>query len=174
VLLDRERRVLIGGAVAAAVLLAFSFLVVPPVSRLKTLSRVRAAAENELTEVRKARPELERSRADTARRLAAVNAAADRRESPAGHLAAILQGAGISQQAIRVKSGGVRDGETFREESFEVRMENLTYLEAVQAIRHLSGEDVPVVVRSAILKSRFDDPRYLDVALRAGYLSPKP
>ena len=52
-------------------------------------------------------------------------------------------------------------------------MENLTYLETVNALQKLSGKDLPVVVRSALLKSRYDDPRYLDVTLRVGYLSPK-
>ncbi len=82
--------------------------------------------------------------------------------------------AGIPQAAFSVKSGGARDGEFFREESFDVRMENLTYLEAVKAIQRLSAEDLPSVVRSALLKSRYEDPRYLDVTLRVGYLSPKP
>ncbi len=82
-------------------------------------------------------------------------------------------GRGIPQSAVSLKSGGGRDGEMFREESFEVRMENLTYLEAVNALQKLSGTDQPVVVRSALLKSRYDDPRYLDVTLNVGYLSQK-
>jgi hypothetical protein len=54
-----------------------------------------------------------------------------------------------------------------------VRMENLTYLEAVKAIQRLSGGNLPVVVRSTLLKSRYEDPRYLDVTLRVGFLSTK-
>lgn len=173
-LLEREKRVLAFGGAAAAILLVATFLVFPAVSRLKSLSRASKAAEAELAEVRRARPELEKLRRDAALRTAAVNAAADRKESPVARLTAILQDGGIPQSAISLKSGGGRDGETFREESFEVRMENLTYLEAVNTLQKLSGKDQPVVVRSALLKSRYDDPRYLDVTLNVGYLSKKP
>ena len=103
----------------------------------------------------------------------AVTAAANSKESPLARLTAILQGAGIPASVSTIKSTGVRDGEAFREEAFEVQIENLTYLEAVNALRKLSAKDLPVVVRSTVLKSRYDDPRYLDVTLRVGYLSPK-
>lgn len=172
-LLEREKRVLAIGGAAAAALAVLAFLVLPAVSRLKSLARAAKAAESELAEVRRARPELERLRRDAAQRSAAVNAAADLKESPVARLTAILMDCGIPQSAVSLKSGGGRDGETFREETFEVRMENLTYLEAVNALRRLSGKDQPVVVRSALLKSRYDDPRYLDVTLNVGYLSPK-
>ncbi|MEW6720173.1 MAG: hypothetical protein AB1346_06975 [Thermodesulfobacteriota bacterium] len=172
-LLEREKRVLVLGGAAAAVLLFLTFAVFPAVTRLGTLSRAMASAESDLAEVRRAKPELERIRRDTTRRSAAVNAAANRKEAPSAGLTSLLLDAGIPQSAFSLKSGGARDGETFREEAFDVRMENLTYLEAVKTIRKLSGDDVPVVVRSALLKSRYDDPRYLDVTLRVGYLTPK-
>ncbi|OYV98994.1 MAG: hypothetical protein B7Z62_02305 [Deltaproteobacteria bacterium 37-65-8] len=60
---------------------------------------------------------------------------------------------------------GARDGELFREESFDVRIENLTYLEAVKTLQRLSGGSLPVAIRSAVLKSRYDDPRF-----RGGFL----
>jgi hypothetical protein len=102
-----------------------------------------------------------------------VQAAANAKESPLSRLSSAIQEAKIPQAAFSVKSGGARDGEFFREESFDVRMENLTYLEAVNAIQRLSGGTLPVVVRSTLLKSRYEDPRYLDVTLRVGYLSAK-
>jgi len=173
VLLEREKRVLAIGGGATAALLVVAFLIFPAVSRLKSLARASAAAESDLAEVRRARPELERIRRDTAQRAAAVNAEANLKESPVARLTAILQGSGIPQSAFSLKSGGGRAGDTFREESFEVKMENLTYLETVNALQKLSGKDLPVVVRSALLKGRYDDPRYLDVTLHVGYLSPK-
>ncbi len=173
-ILDREKRFLAFGGVAAALLLILSFLVLPAVSRLKSLARQSAAAESDLAELRRARPEIERIRLETVRRTAVVAAAANQGESPTARLASALQEAGIPQSAFSLKSGGGRDGESFREESFDVRMENLTYLEAVKTLQRLSGQELPVVIRSALLKSRYDNPRYLDVTLRVGYLSPKP
>ena len=171
---DREKRVLLLGGVAAAALLALVFVVLPGVSRLKSLSRAAAAAESDLAEVRRVRPELERARADSQRKAALLQASGNEKESPLSRLTALLQQGGIPQSAFSVKSGGARDGEFLREESFEVRLENLTYLEAVKAIQRLSSGTLPAVVRSALLKSRYEDPRYLDVTLRVGFLSPKP
>ncbi len=51
-------------------------------------------------------------------------------------------------------------------------MENLTYLEAIQLLNRLEKGVLPVVVRSANLKSRYDDSKYLDATLRIGFLLP--
>jgi general secretion pathway protein M len=173
VLRDREKRVLAIGGAAAALILALTFVVLPGISRLRSNARAAAAAESDLAEVRRVRPELERAQRDARQKAALVQTAANAKESPLARLSSAIQEAGIPQAAFSVKSGGTRDGEFFREESFDVRMENLTYLEAVKAIQRLSGGNIPAVVRSALLKSRYEDPRYLDVTLRVGFLSPK-
>jgi type II secretory pathway component PulM len=173
VLRDREKRVLvIGGAVAAALLL-LTFVVIPGFSRIKSQARAAAAAESELAEVRKARPEIERIQRETGAKAGIVRTAANVKEAPLTRITAALQEAGIPQAALNIKSGGARDGDLFREESFDVRIENLTYLEAVKTLQRLSAGSLPVTIRSASLKSRYDDPRYLDVTLRVGFLTPK-
>jgi len=173
VLLEREKLVLRIGGTVVTVLLVLYFLVSPAISRIKILSRNTAAAEKNLAEVRKSNPDLQRVRQATVERQGSVTAAANSNESPLAQLTSILQGAGIPASVSAIKSAGIRDGEAFREESFEVQIENLTYLEAVNALRKLSAKDLPVVVRSTVLKSRYDDQRYLDMTLRVGYLSPK-
>ncbi|MGZ8460759.1 MAG: hypothetical protein ACXWW2_10050, partial [Candidatus Deferrimicrobiaceae bacterium] len=103
-----------------------------------------------------------------------VRSAANVKDSPLSRVTSALQEAGIPTAAFNIKSGGARDDESFREESFDVRIENLTYLETVNTLQRLSAGTMPVAVRSASLKSRYDDARYLDVTLRVGYLTPKP
>lgn len=172
---DREKRVLAFGGVAAAILLALTFVVLPGVSRFKSQARAAAAAENDLAAVRAARPDIERIQREIRKRAGVVQAAANVKDSPLSRLTSALQDAGIPQAAFSVKSGGARDGEFYREESFDVRIENLTYLETVKALQRISGGDaLPTAIRSATLKSRYDDARYLDVTLRVGYLSQKP
>ena len=172
-LLDRERQILLIGGAVAAILLIVTFVVFPAISRIRVLSRTTAAAQKNLAEVRKSSPDLQRVRQATIERQGAVTAAANSNESPLAQLTSILQGAGIPASVLAIKSSGIRDGEVFREESFEVQIENLTYLEAVNALRKLSAKDLPLVVRSTVLKSRYDDQRYLDMTLRVGHLSPK-
>jgi type II secretory pathway component PulM len=174
VLRDREKRVLEIGGAAAAVLLLLTFVVIPGISRIKSQGRAAAAAESDLAEVRKARPEIERVQRETGAKAGIVRAAANVKDAPLSRITSALQEAGIPQAALNIKSGGARDGELFREEAFDVRIENLTYLEAVKTLQRLSAGTLPVVLRSTSLKSRYDDARYLDVTLRVGYLTPKP
>jgi hypothetical protein len=51
-------------------------------------------------------------------------------------------------------------------------MENLTYLEAARLITRLENGPLPVVIRSSLLKSRYDDAKYLDATFRIGFLLP--
>ncbi|MCL2103184.1 MAG: hypothetical protein FWH25_04005, partial [Syntrophorhabdaceae bacterium] len=141
--------------------------------RIKTLSRATINAQKNLAELRKDSLELQHVRQAALEKQGAAAAAANSNESPLTQLTYILQGAGIPASGLAIKSSGIRDGEAFREESFDVKIENLTYLEAVNALRKLSAKDFPVVVRSTVLKSRYDDQRYLDITLRVGYISPK-
>ena len=171
---DREKRVLVIGGAAAAALLLLTFVVIPGISRMKSQARAVAAAESDLAEVRKARPEIERIQSGTSSKIGIVRAGANVKDAPLSRITSVLQEAGIPQSALNIKSGGARDGELFREEAFDVRIENLTYLEAVKTLQRLSAGTLPVALRSAILKSRYDDARYLDVSLRVGYLTPKP
>ena len=171
---DREKRVLVFGGATATVLLLLIFVVLPGITRIKSQARAAAAAETDLAEVRKARPEIERIQRETGAKAGIVRAAANVKDAPLSRITSTLQEAGIPQAALNIKSGGARDGELFREESFDVRIENLTYLEAVKTLQRLSAGSLPVAIRSTSLKSRYDDPRYLDVTLRVGFLTPKP
>ena len=171
--LEREKLVVLIGGSVAAVLLIVTFVISPAISRIRTLSRTTAAAERSLSEMRRSGPELQRVRQATMERQSAAAASANSKESPLTQLTSILQGAGIPASVASVKSAGIREGEAFREETFEIQIENLTYLEAVNALRKLSAKELPVMVRSTTLKSRYDDPRYLDMTLRVGHLSPK-
>ncbi|MCL1925965.1 MAG: hypothetical protein FWF95_02375 [Syntrophorhabdaceae bacterium] len=172
-LLEREKKTLIIVGVAAAALLIVALVVFPAISRIRVLSRNTVAAQKNLAEVRKSSPDLQRVRQATIERQGAATAAANSHESPLTQLTSFLQGAGIPASVLAIKSAGTHDSEAFREELFEVHVENLTYLEAVNALRKLSAKDLPVIVRSTVLKSRYDDQRYLDMTLRVGHLSPK-
>lgn len=160
------------GAAAAALILLFAFLVIPGVSRLRALARAFDAAEQELAELREMRPELTRLDREVRRKMGRVTAAANSPESSLSRLTAAVQEAGFPQSAVSIKSGGTKTGEFVNEEAFDLKVENITYLEAVRLLQRLETGPLPIAVRSAILKSRYDDPKYLDAALRIGFLAP--
>lgn len=169
---SREKVVLALGAVAAALILLLSFVVIPGLSRMRSLSRQSVQAEQDLAELRKIRPELTRLDRLVRRKMTQVSAGANSSQSSLARLTASIQESGFPQSAFSLKSAGSRNGEFASEEAFDLKMENLTYLEAIRVLTRLENGPLPVVVRSANLKSRFDDSKYLDVTLRIGFLTP--
>lgn len=169
---SREKIVLTLGAAAAALILLFSFLVIPGISRVRSLARAAETAEKELIDLREMRPELTRLDREVRRKMGRVTAAANSTGSSLSRLTAAVQEAGFPQSAVSIKSGGTKTGEFVNEEAFELKVENVTYLESIQLLQRLETGSLPVAVRSANLKSRYDDPRYLDATLRIGFLTP--
>ena len=169
---SRERTVLVLGGAAAALILLVFFAVIPGVSQVRTLSRASSLAERELAELRGMRPELEGLDREVRPRAARVAAAANASESTLSRLTATIQEAGFPPSSVILKSGGTRDGEYFSEESFDLKVDNITYMEALRLIARIENGPLPVVVRTAQLKSRYDDGRYLDTTFRLGFLKP--
>lgn len=169
---SRERIVLVLGAAAVVLILLLAFVVIPGVGRVRSLARASDFAERDLAELRRMRPELSRLDRDVLVKMGRATAAANVAESPLARLTAGLQEAGFPQSAVSLKSGGTRTGEFVTEEAFDLKVENITYLEAVRLLERLENGPLPVTVRSAHLKSRFDDSRYLDATLRIGFLAP--
>ncbi len=167
---SREKAVLALGGGAVALILLISFAVIPGVNKVRTLSRASALAERDLAEVRKMRPELERLDREVRPKAARVATAANASESTLSRLTATVQEAGLPQSSYSLKAGGTRPGEYFSEETFDLRVDNITYLEALRLLSRLETGPLPVVVRTAQLKSRYDDSRYLDATIRLGYL----
>lgn len=169
---SRERAVLLLGGAAAALILLVFFAVIPGVTRVRTLSRAASLAERDLAELRGMRPELARLDRDVRPKAALVAASANAPGSALSRLTATIQEAGLNPSSVNLKSAGARDGEYFSEESFDLKIDNITYLEVVRLLARIENGPLPVVVRTAQMKSRFDDSRYLDATLRLGFLKP--
>lgn len=170
---SREKVVLVIGGIAAAVILVLSLFVVPSAAKVRSLSRAAASAMRDLDEVRRLRPELEAMDRDVRRKRGQVGAQANASESSIARLTGAITEAGFPQSAVSLKSGGTRDGEFIREEAFDLRLDNLTTLEALRLIGKLERGPLPVVIRSVRLKSRYDNSKYVDATLRIGFLLPK-
>ena len=170
---DRERHFLALGGVAAALILLLSVRVLPDVDKIRSNGRAKAQAERDLAELRAAIPELRAAEGDLRVRIDQVRAAGKGGESPLSRLTARLQESGLPQSAFSIKSGGLKDGEFFREESFDIRIDNRSYLEIVQVVRRLEDGTMPLAVRSVGLKSRYENASAIDANLRVGYLLPR-
>jgi hypothetical protein len=144
--------------------------VVPAVNKVRTLSRASDVAERELAEVRRMRPEIERMDREVRPKAMRIGATGNAPDSTSARLTVAIQDAGFPQSSFTLKAGGSRQGDYYAEESFDLKVENVTYLEVVRLLQRFDTGPLPVVVRTAQLKSRFDDSKYLDATLRLGFL----
>lgn len=171
---DRELYTLILGGGIAALILIVSLVVIPSTAKMKSLSRAKVAALADLADIRRLKPGLAAIEKEVSARTVRLKATSSGADSPATRLSAIVEESGLPASACSIKSAGTKDGDTIREASFDLRAENLTFHEASRLLSRLETGAVPLVVRSVQLKSRFDDPRYVDASIRVGCLSPLP
>jgi hypothetical protein len=173
VLHNREQWVLKAGGGAVVVILIFSFLVIPSWDKIRSQGRARLQAEKELAELRASVPEVRALESAIRSRKEQVRAAGRGQDSPLSRLTARLQEAGFPQSAFSIKSGGVKEGDYFKEETYDIRIENRSYLEMARFLQKLEDGSLPVAVRSVTLKSRYENSSALDAVLRIGYLLPR-
>ncbi len=170
---DREQQVLAAGVAAAVLIFLISFLVLPDLEKIRVQNRSRIQAEKDLSDLRAYVPEMRLLEAGVRARKDLVRASASGQDSPLSRLTALLQGSGFPQSAFSIKSGGIKDGEYFKEESFDMKIESRGYLELVHLLQKLEDGSMPVVVRSVNLKSRYESSSSIDATLRVGYLLPR-
>jgi type II secretory pathway component PulM len=170
---NREQRVLAVGGGAALLIFLFSFLVFPDIEKIRVQNRTRAQAEKDLAELRAALPGLRRLEDGIRIRRDLVRSSVTGQESPLSRLTARLQEAGFPQSAFSIKSGGTKDGEYFKEESFDIKIENRSFPELVQFLQKIEDGSMPVAIRSVNLKSRYENSSAIDAVLRVGYQLPR-
>ncbi len=170
---SREQQILAAGGAAAVLIFLISFLVLPDLDKIRVQTRARIQAEKDLAELRTSVPELKRLEAGVRTRKDLVRASGSGQDSPLSRLTTLLQGNGFPQSAFSIKSSGIKDGESFKEESFDIKIENRGYLELVQFIQKVEDGSMPVAIRSVNLKNRYENSSAIDAILRVGYLLPR-
>ena len=84
----------------------------------------------------------------------------------------VLEEIGIKGKNSQIKAvkGDERSG--FVEDAAEAKIEGLTANEAINLVYRLEKGAKPVVVKRAVIKTRFDDPSRLDLTLTVALLKP--
>lgn len=163
--LDSRDRLRIGIAIAVVLLLAVIFSAAN--NRIDQLRKKLAAREAEIAEmmVLKQRYIMANS---VSQRLANRLAATRPDDSPAK----IIDEIGIKGKGSQIRpiKGEVREG--YLEDAAEVKIDGLTANESVNLMFKLEHGNRPVIIKRALLKTRFDDPSRLDLALTVALLKP--
>ncbi len=88
--------------------------------------------------------------------------------------AKLIEEIGIKGKSSQIKPVKGEEGSGFVEDAAEVKLEGLSANEAVNLLYRLEKGAKPVVIKKALLKTRFDDPARLDLTLTIALLKPAP
>ncbi|MCM2357237.1 MAG: general secretion pathway protein GspM [Geobacteraceae bacterium] len=155
--------------IGIACLLILALLYSAADKRVALLAKKRGAREAELAEMLVLKQRyLEAT--GTAQKLANRLAATRPDDSPAK----IIDEIGIKGKGSQIKplKGEERGG--FVEDAAEVKLEGLSANEAVNLVYRLEKGSKPVLIKKALIKTRFDDPSRLDLTLSLALLKPAP
>ena len=165
--MDQTTRLRIG--IAIAVVLALAILYSAANDQVRRLAGKRQSREAALAEMMVLRQRFRETNAG-AQRLANRLSAVKADDSPAKLIDEIgIKGKGSQ---IRPVKGDERPGMV--EDAAEVKLEGLTANEAINLLHRLEKGAKPVLVKKALIRTRFDDPAKLDLSLTIALLKPAP
>jgi general secretion pathway protein M len=162
---EPDVRLKIGGGIAALLFLAILYSALH--DQITKLERKRVSREAALTEMmllKQRHREASSGAQKLSNRLSAVTAD----DSPAK----LFEEIGIKGKSSQIKPLKGEDRPGYLEDAAEIRIEGLSANEMVNLLHRLEKGAKPVVIKKANLKTRYDDPAKLDVALNIALLKP--
>lgn len=165
--MDSRTRLRWGYALMALLALAVAFSAIH--DRIALLEKKRIRREADLVEMMGLRLQLREARA-VSQRLANRLAATRPDDTPAR----IVEEIGIKGKSTRITPVKGEERAGFMEDAAEVKIEGLTANEAVNLLHRLEKGPRPVLVKKALLRTRFDDPARLDLTLTVALLRQAP
>lgn len=155
--------------IGIALLLFLAILLSTANDRIGRLRKKLAAREGEVAEMLILKQRYQEASAATQKltnRLSATR--------PDDSPAKLIEEIGIKGKASQIKPVKGEEGNGFVEDATEVRLEGLSANEAINLLYRLEKGTKPVVIKKALLKTRFDDPARLDLTLTIALLKPAP
>lgn len=165
--MDSQARLRWGYVIIA--ILAFAVALSAVHDRITLLEKKRIQRETDLVDMMGLKQRITEARS-MSQRLANRLSATRPDDTPAK----IVEETGIKGKSIRITpvKGEERGG--FMEEAAEVKIEGLTANETVNLLHRLEKGTRPVVIKKAIMRTRFDDPARLDLTLTVALLRQAP
>ncbi len=165
--MDSRTRLRWGYALMAILALAVAFSALH--DRIALLEKKRIRREADLVEMMGLKNSVREARA-VSQRLTNRMTATRPDETPAK----IVEETGIRGKSTRITPMKGEERAGFMEDAAEVKIEGLTANEAVNLLHRLEKGLRPVVVKKALLRTRFDDPARLDLTLTVALLRQAP
>jgi type II secretory pathway component PulM len=153
---ERDKKTLIIGGIAAAVILLYAFVIAPLSADLSRKRDLIPKKERDLAEIRVLKDQY----LEMQRRLQQVQAAAAQRGPLLTEIENITRRANLSSKIVSLKpQAGVQAG-TFKESIVEIKLENITLYDIVNYVNLL--EKATLRIRKLYFKPRFDNPKLLN------------
>ena len=165
--MDPRLRLRLGCGLALLLLIAIGLSAVN--DRIGRLAKKRAAREKEIAEMLVLKSRY-REASGAAQRLANRLAATRGDDSPAK----VFEEIGIKGKNSQIKPLKGEDHPGFVEDAAEIHVEGVTANEMVNLLYRLEKGAKPLVIKKALVKTRFDDPARLDLTLAVALLKPAP
>ena len=165
--MDSQLRLRIG--ITIAVLLVLAVLLSAFYRQIGTLQKKRAAREADVVEMLQLKQRYQEAKT-ASQKLENRMATASPDDSPAR----LIEEIGIKGKNSQIRPIKGEDRGSYIEDAADVRIDALSANEAINLLYRLEKGPKPVVIKKALLKTRFDDPSRLDLALTIALLKPAP
>jgi len=153
---QRDKRVLIIGGIAAALILLYVFVLSPLLSDLARKKTLIPRKERDLAEMRV----LKEQYLEIQQRLQQVQEIASKRGPLLTEIENITRRANLSSKIVSLKPQTGIQTESFKESIVEIRMDNITLYDVVNYVFLL--EKNALRIRKLYFKPRFDNPKLLN------------
>jgi general secretion pathway protein M len=165
--MESRTRLRWGGGIAAILILALLYSAAN--TRVAVLLKKRAAREADVAEMLVLKSRYQEA-STGAQRLSNRMAATRPDDSPAK----VIDEIGIKGKGSQVRQVKGEERGGYVEDAAEVKLDGLSANEAVNLLYRIEKGARPMVIKRALIKTRFDDPAKLDLTLTVALLKPAP
>ena len=156
---ERDKKILIYGGIAAALILLYVFVLSPLYADLARKRDAIPKKERDLAEIRLLKDQY----LEMQKRLEQLRATAAQRGPLLTEIENITRRTNLSSKIVSLKpQAGVQAG-TFKESIVEVRLDNITLYDVVNYVNQL--EKATLRIRKLYFKPRFDNPKFLNTTI---------
>jgi type II secretory pathway component PulM len=152
----RDKRALVFGGAAAAVILLYTFVISPFLSDLSRKRDLIPKKERDLAEIKRLSEEYR----EVQRQLQIAQEAAAKRGPILTEIENITKRVNLGSKIVSLKPQPEKKGEGFTESIVEVRLDNVTLYDVVNYVHQL--ENSMLRVRKLQFKPRYDNPKLLN------------
>lgn len=164
----REKIIVSSGIILTFIILIYAFVLTPLMERYTDLERIIRKKESQYQEMVQLREEY----LTLKKELQELEKVASRRKenfSPLTFMESVSSRATIKNRVVSMKPIVIPIGENYRESSVEVKIERIVLEQILKYLRLIEDSQYPLRIKTLHLKSRYDDPGFMDATVTVSF-----